>query len=152
VVETNGYYHDHLDRLDEGPSPLPNKTEAEMLVFLVITIQMGQTDRLLVNHHQFHTHFYSSAMEQDRYLHLLHSLHFTNKFESDMTDENSDRLRKIRNLFKIMTFSKFYSPSEHLIIDEVIVLYKERVIFQQYIPKKHKRFGIKIYKLRDKTG
>ena len=51
-----------------------------------------------------------------------------------------------------MTFSKFYSPSEHLIIDEVIVLYKERVIFQQYIPKKHKRFGIKIYKLRDKTG
>jgi hypothetical protein len=33
VVETNRYY-DHLDRLDEGPSPLPDVTEAEMLVFL----------------------------------------------------------------------------------------------------------------------
>jgi len=28
-------------------------------------------------------------------------------------------------------------------MDKVIVLYKGRVVFQQYIPKKHKRFGIK---------
>jgi hypothetical protein len=45
VVETNRYYHDHLDRLDEGPSPLPDVTEAEMLVFLAITIQMGHCIR-----------------------------------------------------------------------------------------------------------
>ena len=32
------------------------------------------------------------------------------------------------------------------------MLYKERVAFQQYIPKKHKRFGIKIYKLCDSLG
>ena len=32
VVETNRYYHDHLDRLDKEPSPLPDVTEAEMLV------------------------------------------------------------------------------------------------------------------------
>jgi len=32
------------------------------------------------------------------------------------------------------------------------VLYKGRVTFQQYIPKKHKRFGIKIYKLCDSLG
>ena len=44
------------------------------------------------------------------------------------------------------------SPSEHLAVDEVIVKYKGRVIFRQYIPKKHKRFGIKIYKLCDETG
>jgi len=42
VVETNRYYHDHLGRLDEGPSPLPDVTEAEMLVFLAITIQTGR--------------------------------------------------------------------------------------------------------------
>jgi len=41
VVETNRYYHDHLDRLDEGPLPQPDVTEAKMLVFLAITIQMG---------------------------------------------------------------------------------------------------------------
>ena len=32
------------------------------------------------------------------------------------------------------------------------MLYKRRVVFQQYIPKKHKRFGIKIYKLCDSLG
>jgi len=40
VVETNRYYRDHLDRIDKGPSPLTDMTEAETLVFLAITIQM----------------------------------------------------------------------------------------------------------------
>ena len=31
-----------------------------------------------------------------------------------------------------------YNPTEHLAVDEVIVLYKGRVIFRQYIPKKQK--------------
>jgi len=34
----------------------------------------------------------------------------------------------------------------------VIVLYKEKVVFRQYIPKKHERFGIKIYKFCDSLG
>jgi hypothetical protein len=33
---------------------------------------------------------------------------------------------------------------------EVTVLFKERV--KQYIPKKHKCFGIKVFKLRDMNG
>ena len=61
---------------------------------------------------------------------------------------------KIRDLFEIRnaTFSKFYNPSENLAIDEVIVSFKGRVIFKQYIPTKRKRFGIKIFKLCDSTG
>jgi len=48
-----------------------------------------------------------------------------------MMDENSDRLRKMRSLSAILnkTFSKFYSPSENLAVDEVIVLFKGRAIF-----------------------
>jgi hypothetical protein len=44
-----------------------------------------------------------------------------------MKDENSDRLGKMRNFFEVLnkTFSKFYSPSEHLAIDEVIFCSKE---------------------------
>jgi hypothetical protein len=62
-----------------------------------------------------------------------------------MADENSDRLREMRNMFEILnkTFSKFYNPSERLAVDEVIVLFKGKVIFRQYIPKTHKCFGIK---------
>ena len=52
---------------------------------------------------QFHTRFYSSAMKQDGYFHILRFLHFTdNKNEPDMMDENSDRLYKMRNLFGIL--------------------------------------------------
>jgi len=36
-------------------------------------------------------------------------------------------------------------------VDEVIVKFQGRVIFRQYIPKKRKRFGIKIYKLCDES-
>ena len=50
------------------------------------------------------------------------------------------------------TFSKFYTSSENLAIEEVIVLCKGRVIFRQYTPKKRKCFGIKIYKLYDPAG
>jgi len=37
--------------------------------------------------------------------------------------------------------SKYYSPFEHLAVDEIIV------IFKQYIPRKHRGFGIKIFEL-----
>jgi len=37
-------------------------------------------------------------------------------------------------------------------VDEVIVKFKGRVIFRQYLPKKRKCFGIKIYKLSDESG
>jgi hypothetical protein len=49
-------------------------------------------------------------------------------------------------------FSTFYNHSESLAIDEVIVLFEEMVIIRQYISKKHKCFGIKMYKLCDLTG
>ena len=49
-------------------------------------------------------------------------------------------------------FCELYNPTEHLPVDEVIVLFKERVIFRQYIPQELKRYVIKIYKLFDALG
>jgi len=37
-------------------------------------------------------------------------------------------------------------------VDEVILKFQDRVIFRQYIPKKRKCFGIKIYKPCDESG
>jgi len=39
-----------------------------------------------------------------------------------------------------------------LAVDEVIVKFKGRIVFKQYILKKRKRFGIKMFKLCDSTG
>jgi hypothetical protein len=41
LMETNRFYHDYLRIIDERPSPLPYATDAELLVFLAIKIQMG---------------------------------------------------------------------------------------------------------------
>jgi hypothetical protein len=49
-------------------------------------------------------------------------------------------------------YSKYYTPSECLAVDKVTVLFKEWVVFRQYIPNKHKCLGIKSYKLCDASG
>jgi hypothetical protein len=60
-----------------------------------------------------------------------------------LENENSDQLS--------YAYAKFYNPSEHLALDEVIVLFKGRVIFKQYNAKKHKHISMKIYKFCDMT-
>jgi len=68
--------------------------------------------------------------------------------------EEYDRLWKLRAIFDTLSdnYAKFYNPSENLAVDKVIVKYSGRVNFRQYIPKKRKRFCIKIYKLCDEAG
>lgn len=48
-------------------------------------------------------------------------------------DENSDRLWKMQNLSYILnrTFSKFYNRSKQLAVDEIIFLFKGRVVSKQ---------------------
>jgi hypothetical protein len=83
-----------------------------------------------------------------RYNHILRFLHFMDN-NSNRVDRTDDRLWKIWDLFEIIriNFSKFYNPSEHLAVDEVIVKFMGRVLFKQFIPKKSKRFSIKMLKL-----
>jgi hypothetical protein len=45
------------------------------------------------------------------------------------------------------SYAKDYSPTKHLAPDDIIVLFKVTVTSKQYIVRKHKRFGIRIYKL-----
>ena len=158
VVETNRYYHQFLENSDDGLSPEREVTEAEMFAFLALTLQMGHTvqgrlEDYWTNMEQLCTPFYRQMMARARYCHILRFLHFTdnNRHGFDRTD---DQLWKIRDLFEIIrtNFSKFYNPSEHLAIDEVIVKFKGRMVFKKYIQKKSNHFGIKMFKLCDSTG
>ena len=79
VAETNRYYHDDLDRLDQGPSPQPDVTEAEMHAFLAITINVGhciwdEMPDYWSRGDNFHTAFYGNAMPRDTFLHILRFL------------------------------------------------------------------------------
>jgi hypothetical protein len=92
-------------------------------------------------------------VKRDRFLHILRFLHFTdNNAEIDRQSDNYDRLWKIRTIFDTLNEAKYYNPSEHLAVVEIVVKIKGRIIFRQYIPKKDKRFGIKIFKLCGAAG
>jgi hypothetical protein len=60
-------------------------------------------------------------------------------------DPDDDRLWKIGQIFDILNlkFSKLYHLTEHMAVDDVIIKFKEKVVFWQYIKKNIKRFGIK---------
>jgi len=71
---------------------------------------------------------------------------FCRQFQRPDEDKEYDRLWKLRTVSDKPNeaYAKFYNPLEHLALDEVIVKFKGRVIFRQYIPKKRKGLGIKI--------
>ena len=55
----------------------------------------------------------------------------------DRTDDSRDRLWNNET-----KFSKFYNPSEYLAVDKVIVKFKGKVIFKQYVPKEKKNANV----------
>ncbi|XP_023704971.1 piggyBac transposable element-derived protein 4-like [Cryptotermes secundus] len=81
-----------------------------------------------------------------RYSKLLDAEELEEILMEEESDEELEELKELSEPHENM------SSSERLAVDEVIALFKGRVIFHQYIPKKSQRFGIKIYKLCDFLG
>jgi len=123
----------------------PDITMEEMYKFFAIIIQMGHDQRdclkrLLEQRRTIFHSVYSNTLVCDRFSHILRFLHFENNDNPPNRDDpHYDRLWKL-NIFDTLNnkFYELYNPTEHLAVDEVIVPFKVRVIFQQYIPKKHK--------------
>jgi hypothetical protein len=126
-------------------------TLKEMFSFLALILQMGHDIRDTLKAYwstaeQFGTSFFGKTMKQDRFCHILRYLHFIdNRDEPDKRDDNFDRLWMMKTIFDMLNdaYAKYYSPTEHLAVDEITVLFTGRVVSKQYIPKKHKRFGIR---------
>jgi hypothetical protein len=156
VEQMNLYYQRHLDKQAGHSRQLPDIMMPDMMTFIALALQMGHDLKDILCDYwsrlrQLHTPFYRETMTRDRFLHILRFLYFADNSQTPDRDEEHDRQWKIRTVFDTLkqAYSKFYNPSEHLAVDKVIVKFKGRVIFGQHIPKKRKRFGIKIYKLCD---
>ena len=83
---------------------------------------------------QYSTPFYSNVMARDRFFHILRFLHVENNDDPPNHDApDYDGLWKIRKIFDALNnkFCELYNPTEHFAVDEVIVLYKGRVVFRQ---------------------
>jgi len=112
----------------------------------------GYTERLLAD---IGTVLHGLLQKNYETRQILSFLNFSNnKNKPDKTDKNYDQLWKLRIIFDKLnnSYAKYYSPTKHLAVDDIIVLFKGIVIFKEYIPKKHKHFGIKLYTLCDSKG
>ena len=114
------------------------------------TISMyWSTDPLL------NTPVFGAVMTRNRFLLLLKFLHFNNNQDApNRDDDDRDRLFKLRPLLDHL-FEKFqtaYTPTESVVVDESLLLWKGRLVFKQYIPLKRARFGIKIFCLCESSG
>ncbi|PNF26682.1 hypothetical protein B7P43_G03391 [Cryptotermes secundus] len=60
----------------------------------------------------------------------------------------------MRTIFDTLNdaYKNYYNPSEHLAVDEIIVKFKGRVVFGQYIPKEPESCRIKIFRICDTAG
>ena len=87
-------------------------------------------------------------MSRDRFLLLLRFWHF-----EDETNPES-RLQKISPLIDHLnnTMSIIYCPDENLSLVESMVLWRDRLIFRQYIKNKRHKYGVKLYELCESTG
>jgi len=141
------YHQQHLDR-QAGPSrQLPDITLPDMMTFVVLALQMEHElkDKLhdyWLKFRHLHNPFHGETMTRDRFLNVLHFLHFADNSQRADEGEEHDRLWKPTTVSDKLNeaYAKFYNPLEHMAVDEVIVKFKGRVIFKQYIPKKKKMF------------
>ena len=96
------------------------------------------------------TPFFPEVFSRKRFLQILRALHFVDN-SSVPPGPRSDRLWKIRPAFDSLVdrFSSVFMPGKNLCIDQSLLLWKGRLFFKQYIPKKRNRFGIKLFLLSD---
>lgn len=92
----------------------------------------------------------SSTFSRDRYLAILRFLHPVPGEDSEV-----DKMYKLRPLITQLkqSFQGVYKPTCELSVDESMIGFQGRLSFRQYMPKKAKKFGIKVWCLAEsRTG
>ena len=68
-----------------------------------------------------------------------------------LTEINCTKVRGIA-LFLVHQFKNVYMSTQHISIDEELLLWKGRLSLKQYIPSKHSSFGLKLFSLCEDSG
>ncbi|XP_031346858.1 uncharacterized protein LOC116173496 [Photinus pyralis] len=86
-----------------------------------------------------------NSMPVNRYESILRHLHFTNNL--DLDTNSTDKLKKLRPFLDKLqkNFLSATEPEEYQAIDEQIVPLKGRLSIKQYLPKKPKKWGVKLW-------
>ena len=168
VIETNRYARQWIANPDLLAKPCCRVrnwkpvTKEEMYKFLALILLMGihvvkkpNIELYWSRDPLYHTPLFSAIMARDRFKIILKFFHFVdNKDAPAANDPHRDRLFKVRPIVDDLNekLKKFYTPSQDLVHDESLMLWKGRFLFHQYLPARKSRFGVKIYNLCENSG
>lgn len=140
----------------DRPREARDTTKTEFLAFLGLLFLAGAKK-------QNHTHFlelwtndgtgneiFRACMGCNRFLFLLSAVRFDDKVTRN-DRKLTDKLAAVRFVVDrfIENCKNNYSPGEHLTIDEMLIPFRGRCSFIQYIPSKPAKYGIKVFILCD---
>ncbi|XP_068113414.1 piggyBac transposable element-derived protein 4-like [Hyperolius riggenbachi] len=164
VEQTNLYAQQHIAAHPGSSYAKPGHwkptTIPEFRTFLGLFLNMGIT----IKHHYkdywskvsiHHMGIFSCTMSRTRFLTILRFLHFNDNAQCESsTSPNFDRLYKIRPLINYFSqkFPELYTPKKDISIEESLIHFTGRLAIKQYIPSKHTRYGVKMYKLCESTS
>ena len=94
---------------------------------------------------------FRGSMSKDRFLFLLAALRFDDQTSRRERIQNGDKLAAISNIYNIFNSNcqANYTCSEYSVVDEMLVGFRGRCSFRQYLKSKPKKYGIKIMCLCD---
>ena len=100
------------------------------------------------------TPFFAHILPSNRFQLIQQFLHFADNSLYCIDDPNRNKLFKVRKVIQMIVdrCKSVYIPSEHISIDEELLLWKGCLTFKQYIPNKRARFGIKLFSLCEDSG
>ena len=153
VDETNTYYQQLRSEKQLSGEPFETKRE-KLLAFLGINIAMGLAKLPTIEDYCrkgiTHMPWFNSVMPRRKFQQVLRFLHLAdNSKQLPRSDPNYNKLYKLGDLMACFNkcFKEMYAPRQNLSIDEQMIGSKSRIGFLQYMPKKPKKFGIKVWVL-----
>lgn len=138
------------------PRDAKNTTKSEILAFIGLLLLAGTKK-------QNHTHFlelwtadgtgseiFRATMSYNRFLFLLTAIRFDDK-STRRERKATDKLAAIRFILNrfVENCNNNYNLGEHVTIDEMLIPFRGRCSFIQYIPNKPAKYGLKVFVLCD---
>jgi len=161
VAETNIFANDFIN----GPASTPairNKyrtwtavDDDEICKFLGVLFVMGIVKKPRISDYWevdpvTVTPFIRTVMSRRRFQRILKFIHF----DSAGPAHDGDRIFKLRVIQQmiIARFQQVYTPGREVSIDEAMMLWRDRLMFRQYIPGKRHKYGVKMFMLCEPNG
>lgn len=154
LVEQTNLYYTQKQAAKASPMIWHDVFPEEMLAFFGMVIAMGvvpmpEYDDYWSTFNILNHPWFPSIFSRDRFKQILRYLHCADNSKTPARDHPDYKLHKVKPLVDHLNhiFPLLYIPSQSVSIDESMVGTKCRVSFIQYMPKKPKKFGIKLWLL-----